>query len=892
MFSETLHWLRTKCSRLFRRGKAEAALDAELQFHLDQLIAQFREEGVTEREARLGAQREFGNTGVYREEIRDTWRPPRLADLWRALRFAVSSLSRSPGFALLAIVTLALGIGGNTMMFSAFTSIIQKPLPYPGQEALERFYRATPQDESGNFSPADFRDLQRAAANYGEVAAYALSDCSLSEPGQPAEMVSGIRCTANLFKVLGVPSQLGRNFLPKEDLSGNDRVMIISERCWQKRFGGKDDIIGRTLRVDGEPHEIVGVLPASFNDWRHLGWVDFFRPLGFDKDKVADRRDTILRVIGRRSASLSRAQADAFVANFGARLAKDFPEVNAGSSWRADSLASTTHGRSAGAMLKMCIGLSAFVLLIACSNLANFLLARTITRSRELAVRSALGASRGQLLQPLIAEALLLALAGAALAILVAQWGAAWISYRSIGENGERVTLIFNWSVFAWAVGASLVTAIAFGLAPALFALRLNVNEALKSGARGMTGGRGHQRFRKFLIVGQFALAMVLLAGAAVFIRGLDELNHRRDGWQSEHLITGTIVLPAATYPDDERVTAFHRLMLERLQALPEVASASVSLFTPSFNWPDIRKYVVQGRALPPPGHEPTAAVNTVSSRYFETAGTRILAGRSFDERDTATSPKVIIISQNTARGLFGNESALGKRLAQPGSAPLEWAEIVGIAADVKSILPEAPPVSFQIYEPMAQHPIRYNEILVRTVNSAPVSAVENIRNIITALDPDLPVRHLQSADSAIARTNYQTAILRDILTLFAVLGLGLASIGIYGVIARAMAQRTNEFAIRFALGARARDVSGLVLASGVKLALLGSVIGLFGAMASCACSPPETRGCSSTAHRLCLPRRFSWSGSRSSLAGFLLGALVGSIRLTLCARNKTSATA
>ncbi|HEY2569382.1 MAG TPA: ABC transporter permease [Candidatus Udaeobacter sp.] len=831
MFSETFRWLRTKFSRLLRRRKAEAALDSELQFHLDQLVAQFCAEGMTEREARLAAQREFGNAGIYREEIRDAWRPPQLADVWRTLRFALRSLGRSPGFALLAIITLALGIGGNTMMFSAFTSIMQKPLPYPGQDALERFYRATPQDPSGDFSTADFLDLQRAAANYGEVAAYTPSDCSLSEPGRPAEMVSGVRCTANLLKVLGVPPLLGRNFRTQEDLPGNDRVAIISERCWQKRFGGKDDIIGQTLRIDGQPHEIVGVLPASFNDWRHLGWVDFFRPLGFDKEKINDRRNTPLRVIGRRSALLSPAQADAFVANFGAHLAKDFPEVNAGSSWRAVPLASTTHGRSAPAMLKMCIGLSAFVLLIACSNLANFLLARTITRSREFAVRSALGASRGQLLRPLVGETLLLTLAGAALAMLVARWGADWLSYRSIGENGEPVTLIFSWPVFAWAMGASLVTAITFGMASALFALRLNVNETLKSGGRGMTAGRGHQRFRKFLIVGQFALAMVLLAGAAVFIRGLDELNHRRAGWQSEHLITGTIVLPFANYPDDQQVTNFHSLMLDRLQAMPGVASASVSSFTPFFDWPDIRKYIVQGRALPSPGHEPAAAANTVSSRYFETVGTRILAGRSFDERDTATSPKVIIISQATARGLFGNDSALGKRLAQSGSDPVEWAEIVGIAADVKSISPAAPPVTFQVYEPITQHPVRYNEVLVRTTTSAPAGAVIDIRNAITALDLDLPVRDLQPADSAIDRANYQIAILRDILTLFALLGLALASIGIYGVIARTMAQRTNEFAIRFALGAHARDISRLVLGSGVKMALLGSAIGLIGTL-------------------------------------------------------------
>jgi predicted permease len=271
--------------------------------------------------------------------------------------------------------------------------------------------------------------------------------------------------------------------------------------------------------------------------------------------------------------------------------------------------------------------------------------------------------------------------------------------------------------------------------------------------------------------------------------------------------------------------------MLGRLQTMPQVASASVSSFTPFFDWPNIRKYIVQGRALPSPGHEPTAAVNTVSSRYFETVGTRIVAGRSFDARDTATSPKVIIISENTARGLFGNENALGKRLVQPGTEPLEWAEIIGVAADVKSVSPEAPPVSFQIYEPMTQHPIGYNEILVRTVSSAAAGALDDIRNVITALDPDLPVRHLQSVDTAIDRANYQIAILRDILTLFALLGLCLASVGIYGVIARTMAQRTNEFAIRFALGAHARDISRLVLASGVKLALLGSAIGLIGAL-------------------------------------------------------------
>jgi predicted permease len=831
MIPERFRWLRTKCSRLFRRRKQEAALDAEMQFHLDQLAAEYRAEGMSEREARLAAQREFGAAAAaYREEVRDTWRHPQLADLWRSLRFASRSLARSPGFTVLAVITLGFGIGGNTMMFSAFNGLVLKPLPYSESERLDRIDRATPQNPEGRVSPADFLALQKEMTGYGEIAAYAMGDATLSERGQPAEMANALRTTANFFSVLRVQPQLGRDFRPGEDRPGNDRVVIISPRMWQNRFGGSADVIGRSIRVDGEPHEIVGVLPASFNDWRHLGWVDLFRPLALDQQKSADRQTTFLRLSGRRADELSRAEANGFIANFGARLAADFPEVNAGSTWRTIPLDNTIQGRTAARMMWMLIGLSGFVLLIACSNLANLLLARTMSRAREFAVRAALGASRLQLLRPLIAESLLLAVGGGVCAILIAQWGVDWLAARSTGDNGEQVILEFDWRVFGWAFAASLVTAVAFGLAPALFALRLNVNDTLKSGARGMTGGRGHRRFRQVLIVGQFALAMVLLSGAALFICGLDELNHRRAGWQSDRLLTGTVVLPATRYSDDEKITAFHRLVLERLESQPGVASASVSSFTPFFNWPDTRKYLVEGRELPQRGHEPAAVVNSVTARYFETVETRVLAGRSFTESDTAASPKVFIINQAMARGLFGTENPIGRRLAQAGTNP-EWGEIAGVVADVKSVMPDPGPVTFQLYQPMAQEPRPNNEIAIRTSGVAPSALVEAIRNLMTELDPDLPVRQLQPADATVERANYQTAVLRDILTSFALLGLGLASLGVYGTIARTMAQRRGEFAIRLALGACLRDITRIVLASGVKLAMVGSALGVLGAI-------------------------------------------------------------
>jgi len=748
-----------------------------------------------------------------------------------SLLLASRSLLRSPGFTLLAVITLGLGIGANTAMFSIVNTVLLKPLPYPKSEQLQRLDRVTPQNPQRRVSAADYLDLRREMQPYGDIGAYALGDTSLSEPGQPAEVVRALRITANLLSVLGVQPQLGRNFLPREDVAGNDHVVILSQRCWQQRFGSARNIIGRMIRIDGQPHEVVGVLPGWFNEWRHLGAFDFFRPLALDQQKASDRRTTFLRLHGRRDDRVSEANATGFIVNFGARLAKDFPEVNAGAVWHPVALNRTAFPKNAVALLALLIGLSAFVLLIACSNLANLLLARTMARAREFAVRGALGASRFQLLRPLINESLLLALAGGVCSVLVARWGADWISSRTLSDNGERFTFSFDWHVFAWAFVASAITAVAFGLAPALFALRLNVNDTLKSGARGTTGGRGHQLFRHALIVGQFALAMVLLAGAALYVRAFNELSNSRGGWESSRLVTGTVVLPTVTYGDPDKINTFHRLTLERLRALPGVASVSISSFTPFFNWGDVRKYIVEGRDLPQPGQEPAAVVNSVTASYFDTYQTRVVAGRAFTEQDALTSSRVFIISQTTATSLFGNENPIGRRLAQTGADNPQWGEIVGIAADIKSVVPDPGPVTLQLYQPMSQDPRPYNEIAVRTTTAAPSTLVVPIRNIMSQLDPDLPVRQLQAADVTIERANTQTAILRDMLASFAVLGVGLASLGIYGVIARTMTQRTGEFAIRFALGACTRDITRLVLVSGAKLAAIGLTLGFIGAL-------------------------------------------------------------
>jgi predicted permease len=824
--------------RLFRRRQVEAEMAEEMRFHLEQRTADLAADGAPPDEASYAAQRRFGNLASIQEQAREARGWGWLERFLKDLSFAARQLVRSPGFSLLAIVTLGLGIGANTATFSMLNGLLLQPLPYPDTTQLDRVYRVTAQTAKGNLSAADFLELQRAKDGFGDIAAFTPANVSLADAGRPAEFAYAARCTANLLSLLGVRPQLGRNFRPGEDVPGRDRVVILSQRTWRNRYGAAPDIIGRAIRIDGEPHQVVGVLPPSFNDWRHLGMIDFFRPLAFSAEQAADRSSAILRVILRRAPARSPAEVAGLVANLGARLAAEFPEANAETAWRTRPLQDTMTPKSAAPMLGLMLVLSVLVLLIACSNLANLLLARTMARAREFAVRAALGASRAQLLRPMIAESLLLALAGGVCAVLLAFWFRDYMAVRTTGDNGEQVFVEIGWPVFGWAFGASLVTALAFSTVPALFALRLDLNHTLKSGGRGLTGGRGHRRFRQALIVGQFAVAMILLAAAGVQIRGLNELNQRRAGWESDHLITGDILLPAGVYSDAEKITAFHRLALERLAALPGVTTASISSFTPFFNWTDARKFIVEGRGRPPPGREPAAVVNAVTPHYFDTFGTRLLAGRAFDEGDSATAPKVFILGASTARALFGDADPVGRRIAPvtgAGNESPSWGEVIGVASDVIPAVNERNPVTNetnQIYQPMAQQPRRPNTIAVRTSGVAPAAMVDDIRATIAQLDQDLPVRQLQHADLTVERANYQTAVGRDIFATMALLGLGLASLGIYGVIARTMAQRTGEFAIRLALGASLGDLTRLVLVSGMKLALAGCTLGLAGALA------------------------------------------------------------
>ncbi len=720
------------------------------------------------------------------------------------LKFAFRQLLKNPGFTAVAVLSLALGIGLNTSMFSLMNVLLLRPLPFERSTSLVRLYRATPQNEKGGFSPADYLDLKRDESGFGQFAGYLHASVSLSEPGRPAELHEGMRVSPDYFNVLKVQPELGRAFRPEEEVFGNHRVIILSHASWKNRFGGAPDIVGRTIRVDGEAHEIIGVLPDWANDDRVIRQVSVFRPLSFNEHERISRDNQWIDILGRRAGSIPAAQGDAFVSSFGAHLAADFPKENAGSSWGSQSLLGSTGHASGRVIIAMLLGLSGFVLLIACSNLANFLLARIVARSHEFSVRAALGGSRLQLIRPLALESLVIAAVSGAGALFVAMWAADWLSAQSVASGGAPMRFPLDWRVLGFAMGASLLTALIFGIVPALFATRVDVNHALKRVARGTTVGRSHQRLRRWLVIGQFAMAMILLAGAGFFVRGADSLLRQRFGWDSGHVVEGAFELPAGKYPGSEQILTFYRQAIERLGQLPGVKAVSLSYALPHSGLAGPRRYIIEGHERPAKGLEPLASFNGITSAYFEVTSTRLLSGRVFNATDSPTSPRVAIINESMARALFANKNPIGRRISQADVENPNWAEIVGVVADVRSIGLYQPPIPFQVYHPLAQEPWHEATIAVRTADIAPESVLEPIRAGITGLDPDLPVRFLMSADTMIAHSSSDVDMLEKMLGAFALLGL--------------------------LLGAQAAEVIRLILGSGIRLALIGVGFGLFGA--------------------------------------------------------------
>jgi predicted permease len=551
--------------------------------------------------------------------------------------------------------------------------------------------------------------------------------------------------------------------------------------------------------------------------------VRIFSPLGLDAAARADRMTRTLAILGRRAAAVTPAQADVFVAAMGAQAAADDPAAPARTGWRSEPLPDSNTGPTGRALLAMLLGLSGCVLLVACSNLANLLLARAIDRAREFAVRTALGASRLQLIRTVVLESALLAAVGGSGALLVASGATRWLESVIVDGGGPAIPL--DWRVLAFAAMVSLATIFLCGVGPALFARRVVPNDALKTGGRGATAAKGHVRARYVFLVGQFALALLLVAGAAFFLRGTSQMLTQSYGWTIDGVVQADLSLPTERYGTDDDVVAFQRRAVARLEAIPGVIAASLSYGLPYKGLRGTNHYVGDG------GREPvTAKINGISPAYFQVTGTRLAAGRLFTPADTTSSPKVAIVSEAMARRLFPDGRPLGRRVRAAGGDAGAWIEVVGVVADVRSIDLAQEPAPFQLYQPTAQDPRRDVVLAVRVDGGRSAATLAAIRTAVAELDAALVARRLMTASDSLQEVTTSMSLMTRLLLAFAALGLLLAALGIYGAMTRMVAQRTDEIGLRMALGAQTRDVVGLVMRSGTRVVVAGLAIGLVGA--------------------------------------------------------------
>jgi predicted permease len=749
------------------------------------------------------------------------------------LRFASRQLLKNPVFTAVAVLTLALGIGANTAMFSVLNALLLRALPYPNSERLARVYRTSPQSQTWPHSVANFLDHREQNTVFERIAAFSWWSFNLAEPGAPAERLRGMIATADFFPTLGVAAALGRTFTAEEDHPGANNVVVLSYSFWMRRFAGDTNILGRTLRLDGESVSVIGVMPASFEHPLLWGILDAFRPAAFTPEQRRDRGNNWLNALARLKPGVPLGQAQAEMRAIAKRLAQAYPDNNVQDNVRLVPLRTSGMDDTGRHLTWLTMGLAGFVLLIACANLANLQLVRTASKARELAVRAALGAGRVRLMRQLLTESLVVSLLGGSLGLLLAVGADAFIGRRLLIADEPGLNLAPDASVLIFALLCSVLTGIVFGTVPAWIASRADVNDALKESSRGTTSSRSQHRLRHTLIIGEVALALVLLAGASLFVRGLQRFTHRDPGWRVDGLLTGWLSLPGTKYERADQQLAFFQRLEERLAALPGVERAAISSSLPIWAFGSSHTIVVEGRPAPPPGQEPLVYAESVSPGYFDTIGIQLRQGRVFASTDTTNRVDVIVINDAMARRFWPNENPLGKRIASRGQDEPHWQEIVGVVSDVR--FPAnlgVPDTRLQVYYPFAQEPRRFAAIGLRTTGK-PESMASAVRRAVAEIDPDQPVNELDAARKIVDRNLANLGLVGTLLGAFAVLGLVLAGVGTYGVISSFVAQRTGEIGIRMALGALKRDVLWLVLGRGLRLILAGALLGLGGALAT-----------------------------------------------------------